>query len=291
MNIAVIGLGAIGTTFAYLLSRGGHQVTVVARGERLKTIRRDGSLVHVNGNRAQVQVAESLDTTVEYDLVLVTVLAHQLGPLEQRLQQSRARQVMFMFNTVDSLSRLRELVGDARFVFAFPSVVASLPNDQLTFKVFKVGQVTLCTDARWALVFSSAGITCRVQPQMQTWLRTHAVVIAVLQALASLAYRRQHGLSLRESWRHAQALSAGFSLVRQLEGRLVPLAFGVSAWVPAVFWVPGLWALSRSPLVRTLGAAGPREPRALIEALVALRPEGVRELSVVMPETVPGSLS
>ena len=45
MNIAIIGAGRIGSTFAYYFSRGGHEVTLIARGQRLEALQRDGAIV------------------------------------------------------------------------------------------------------------------------------------------------------------------------------------------------------------------------------------------------------
>ena len=71
-------------------------------------------------------VADQLPTDVDFDLVLVTVLAHQVAPLLPRLVESRGRTVMFMFNTFEPLGRLRDAVGAARFAFGFPAILAGL---------------------------------------------------------------------------------------------------------------------------------------------------------------------
>jgi 2-dehydropantoate 2-reductase len=51
MKIAVVGLGGIGSTFAFLLARAGHDVTVIARGERLEQLQRDLAIVSTSGER------------------------------------------------------------------------------------------------------------------------------------------------------------------------------------------------------------------------------------------------
>ena len=59
MKIAIIGLGGIGSTFAFQLAQAGHAVTVVARGKRLEQLQRDEALVSVTGKRAAVRVSNS----------------------------------------------------------------------------------------------------------------------------------------------------------------------------------------------------------------------------------------
>lgn len=75
MKIGIIGAGALGGTFAALLSRAGHEVEVTARGDGLAAIREHG--IRVSGGygnvQANVAVAETLSTRP--DLVLVCTKA------------------------------------------------------------------------------------------------------------------------------------------------------------------------------------------------------------------------
>jgi len=67
LRIAIIGVGGIGSTFAFqLVSQGGDEVTAIARpgSDRLQHLRRDNAIIDVNGQRADVLVAEALDETI-----------------------------------------------------------------------------------------------------------------------------------------------------------------------------------------------------------------------------------
>ena len=123
LHIAVIGVGGIGSTFAFQLARtGGHEVTAIARpgSPRLEQLKRDGGVVDVKGERAEVCVADRLDEEVPYDLVLVTLLSHQVEAVLPELRRSAAKWVQFMFNTFDP-ERLRDAVGADRCSFGMPS--------------------------------------------------------------------------------------------------------------------------------------------------------------------------
>ena len=74
-------------------------MTVIARGRRLEQLRADGAIVTADGERADVGVADELDESTPWDLVLVTVLVSQVDVLLPTLARSRAATVMFMFNT------------------------------------------------------------------------------------------------------------------------------------------------------------------------------------------------
>ena len=49
MKIAILGTGAIGSTFAFQLARNTHDVTVIARGKRLEQLQAEQAIVTVTG--------------------------------------------------------------------------------------------------------------------------------------------------------------------------------------------------------------------------------------------------
>lgn len=284
MQIAIVGTGSIGSTFAWHLARAGHDVTVVARGARLARLERDRAIVRVDGARAEVRVSRALDTATAFDLVLVTVFASQVDALLPTLAASAARTVMFAFNTFEPLDRLREAVGAGRFAFGFPAIIASLDAEgRLASQVITVGQITTVTERAWAEVFGAAGIGSVVHDDMHAWLRTHAAFVAPLMALGCSVHARGAGVSLPEALCVARAMREGFALVRALGQRVTPAAMTMLAWIPAPCVALGLWGMSRTRAVRALGANGPGEARALIDAMVTAAPERTAALSAIRP--------
>ena len=63
------------------------------------------------GRRASVTVADHLDKETAYDVVFVTVNAHQVADLISTLQVSKAKAIQFMFVTTEA-ARLRAAVGE-----------------------------------------------------------------------------------------------------------------------------------------------------------------------------------
>ena len=89
MSIAIVGTGAIGGYLAVRLARSGVPVTVVARSNRaaieadgMTLIEEDGSEVHTRDLRA----VGSMEEAGPHDIVLLTVKAHQVGPIAQDLK-------------------------------------------------------------------------------------------------------------------------------------------------------------------------------------------------------------
>lgn len=283
MNIAIIGAGRIGSTFAYYFSRGGHEVTLIARGQRLEALQRDGAIVAVKGDRAPVKAAAELDVTTAYDLVLVTVLAHQANALLPALKASPAKQVMFMFNTFEKLDRLRDAVGAARFAFGFPTFTASFIDGRLKSSVGTPGQSTFVSNEEWAVVFRKAGFPTVVEPDMEAFLRSHAAFVIPLMALSYLAYTRGAGITWAEAARHARALREAIDVVRQMGHTVTPAAVAVLSWLPVfvVGWM--MWAFSRLPYAKELGSMGPGEVQSLIDGMTATAPGGTRAVLAIRP--------
>ena len=165
LRIAVLGVGNIGSTFAFQLARiGGHDVTVVARpgSKRLEQLRRDGAIIDVTGEQASVHVTDALDEQTPFDLVIVTLLAHQVDDVLPALRRSTAGCVQFMFNTFDP-ERLREAVGQERCAFGMNFVQATLDGDgRLKATIGAGGQKTLMDQERWADLFNASGLPSKV---------------------------------------------------------------------------------------------------------------------------------
>lgn len=285
MKIAIIGLGGIGSAFAFQLSRAGHDVTAIARGHRLEQLERDAAIVTVTGERAPVRVAATLAPDTAWDLVLVTVLAHQVDAVLPALQASAARKVMFMFNTFERLDRLRDAVGAERFTFGFPAILATLDGDgRLDAKIVTRGQITTVTDPSLAALFTAAGIAAIVHPDMESWLRTHAAFVVPFMIGVVRAHERRAGLSWGESRQLADGMDEGMKLVRELGNAITPSAMKVVSRLPRATVAALLWGATRVPALRATGAAGMREPRALIDSMHAIAPRGLPKLRALRPD-------
>jgi len=281
MQIAILGTGAIGSSFAYQLARAGHTVTVIARGARLEQLRRDGAIVLFSGERAAVQVSAALDDRTPYDLVLVTVLASQVGSVLPALGASAARTVMFMFNTFEALDPLRDAVGAQRFAFGFPGGVFALLLDGKLKTQIRSG--TTAGDAAWARTFTDAGIPTVVERDMHSWLRSHAALVIPLMAIGTVVVRRGAGISWREAGAYAAAMDTAFRIVRELGNAITPSMVLTVSRLPQALVKALLWAMSRTTTLRDLGRLGPTEARMLIDMMTTAAPGKTAALLAIRP--------
>lgn len=281
MKIAIVGPGGIGSTFAFQLSQAGHEITVVARGKRLERLQQDGAIVNTQGEHASVSVTAALDENTPWDLVLVTVLITQVDAVLPVLSASAAKTVMFMFNTFESLERLREAVGASRFAFGFPAIMASIEDGRLTSKIYGRGQLTTVTDAAWGKVFAEASVPTVTHADMESWLRSHAALVVPVMSVTVMSHARQAGVSWAEAMHLARAMTEGFRLVRKLGNVITPAPAIVLSYLPTGLVAVILWGVSRLKGVRKAGRVGPGEPRALIDAMSNAAPGRTPALAMV----------
>jgi 2-dehydropantoate 2-reductase len=94
MNIAIVGLGAMGGLIAAKLLKAGHQVQALARGETLLNVQKHGLILDEAGVRSKLRlkVSDRALELGEHDLVVVAVKAPALAPLAQAIAQLRGDQ-------------------------------------------------------------------------------------------------------------------------------------------------------------------------------------------------------
>ena len=268
LAIAVVGVGAIGSTFAYHLARAGHDVTAVARpgSSRFLQLQRDEAVVLRSGERAGMRVADRLDEEVAYDLVLVTMLAHQIDAVLPALSRSNAAALQFMFNNFEP-ERLSKAVGEGRSTFGMPFVMSTLDNNGRLETRANPGQKTLHGDARWAQLFTAAGMPSAFEPEMPLWLRCHAPICIAMESICVAGQRRAGGATWREAVIVAHGLRSCFAIVKALGYSLYPPSKSTLASCPVPVLACMLWLASRVPSFRRLLSQGLLECRAIADVI------------------------
>ncbi|MGI4854391.1 MAG: ketopantoate reductase family protein [Janthinobacterium lividum] len=275
LRVAVLGAGKIGSAFAFQLARTGqHDVTVIARpgSARLTQLQSDAGILDVKGKRAEVRVLDALDEATPYDLVIVTLLAHQIDAVVPALQRCAAASILCMFNIFDP-EQLRDQLGSQRCCFGMPFLQANFDADgKLNAKIGAGGQKTKLGQQQWVDVFTAAGLPAVLEPEMLLWLRCHAPLCVAFEAVSVAGVRRGGGASWAEAATLATGLQESFALIQGLGFRLYP--DGKSFLKSSPSWVAAsmLWSMSRIRSFRELLATGAGECRALVDALVQAVP-------------------
>ena len=275
LSIAVLGCGNIGSAFASRLARAGHDVTVVARpgSMRLVQLHRDGGIVEVDGSRTALRVVDQLDPDVAHDLLIVTLLAHQVGSVLPTLQASAAACVLFMFNTFQP-EALVKAIGAKRCALGMPFLQAKLDGEgRLKASIGAGGQKTLLDQQRWVDLFAAAGLPAALEADMPAWLRSHAPLCVAFESISIAGVRRGAGASWREALVVARGVHAAFRLIEASGYSVYPGSKRIFRRSPAFLLAASLWALSRVRPFRELLATGGDECRALVDTMLTAAAE------------------
>jgi 2-dehydropantoate 2-reductase len=270
LSIAIIGVGRIGSSFAYQLAGAGHDVIVVARpgSRRLAQLERDGGIVLTTGERVTVTSTGHLDTQKAYDLVIVTVNAHQVDAVLPALRASRAKAIQFMFITPEA-ARLKAAVGADRATFGFAGVLAVLRDDgKLDLQIPKRNPKALHGDQRWADLFEAAGMPSKLEPHIERRLRAFAPMTMSMEAVAISGMQHKRGATWAEARVGARGAKSAYAILRELGDAPYPGMPSQMSRAPLPIATLMLWGISRSRFREAIGTSQ-EECRGLVDLLVA----------------------
>ena len=275
LRIAVLGAGNIGSAFAFQLAKiGGHEVTVIARpgSARYQQLQRDKSIIDVHDKRANVIVSEQLDEEIHYDVIVVTLLAHQLEAVVPAMLNSKAKSFLFMFNNF-APERIEERFGTDRCTFGMPFIQSFLDRDgKLNVSIGAGGQKTKLGKQIWVDVFNAAGLPASLEANMPLWLRCHAPICIAFESSSFAGMQRGGGASWAESMTIAHGVHECYRLIKGLGYDLYPAAKVRIHQCPAWIIASILWGLTRLPSFRELLALGAAECSAMLDLLLAAAP-------------------
>ncbi len=186
MKIVIFGAGVQGTLYGVRLARAGHDVTLIARGVRANELRTQGAVIQhaITGRRdaAQLPVAEMLRSDMHADLCLITVRREQLAAvLPDLIAATRITRFVFMVNHANGSEFLCGALGRTRVVLAFPGAAGGI-EDGIDYYVEVAEQATAVEASApdVAATLRPAGFKVSLVPDMDAWLRRHAVFVTAI---------------------------------------------------------------------------------------------------------------
>jgi 2-dehydropantoate 2-reductase len=134
MRVLVVGTGALGGYYGGLLARAGHDVTFLARGERLEKLRREGMRVEsaLSGNfQVSGRFTDNPEEASTPDLVLFTVKSYDTRQAAEAVRPHIGPQTMVLclLNGVENEEILGEAVGHERVLAGAARIEATVDDD------------------------------------------------------------------------------------------------------------------------------------------------------------------
>jgi len=187
MKLLVYGAGVIGSLLAARLHEAGHDVSLLARGERLAALRRHGVQLAEADNPAvrRVPVPVVEHPAGGYDLTAVFVRAHQVDAVLQSLAGLDG-DVLFLHNWAAGAEPLGAVIGDERVLLGFGAAGGTMDGDVVRYRAtglmtrlvpMPIGEPDGRSTPRLERIvrtFRTAGINAKAEPRMDAWLKTHA---------------------------------------------------------------------------------------------------------------------
>jgi 2-dehydropantoate 2-reductase len=187
MRLLVYGAGICGSLFAAQLHQAGHDVSLLARGERLAALRRHGLRLAEQDSpdvrRIPVPVVER--PADRYDLIAVLVRAHQVDDVLASLAGVDG-DVLFLHNWAAGAQPLGTMLGHQRVLLGFPALGGTMDGDVVRYRApnfltrrvaMPIGEPDGHTTPRLERIvrtFRAAGLHAKAEPRMDAWLTTHA---------------------------------------------------------------------------------------------------------------------
>jgi 2-dehydropantoate 2-reductase len=285
LRILVLGTGVIGSVYAGKLEQNGHEVVLLARGQRLLDLRAHGLILQeaVSGERTVLPLPTVSEVAADrhFDLVLVPVRSEQLNStLPVLTTMTDVSDVLFFGNTVGRQAELTAALGN-RALFGFPAVGGVrdgsvvkyvLINQQKTMLGESSGKTTPRVK-RLQGVFNDAGFSTKISADIDGWLLAHAAFVVPLAVSLYRAGVDAARLSSDSTAMRLMVLATrqAFAALRSIGNVEIPTNLRILYSLPIVFGVAYWRKVLASPRGELWFAAhcraAPEEMRHLAEQL------------------------
>ena len=198
MKVLVVSAGVIGSFNAARLLRGGVDVTLLARGERLTALRKHGVVLEDWRTRQRsvtpVPVVDRIEPGSGYNLAAVIVRRDQIASVLPLLAASPdIPSALFLGNNLAGSSDMSAALGSDRVLTGMVNaggqrdgvVVRYVWSHRLPLLLGESDGVIRARTHAIAEMFSGAGLPARVVPDAEAYQKTHA---AGLPAFAGALY-------------------------------------------------------------------------------------------------------
>jgi len=137
MRLLVFGAGPLGSLFAARLKQGGHEVVLLARGQRLKDLRQHGVVLKnwSTGEEEEIRVdlIEKLNSDDRYDLILVIMRKNSALKILPILAENHSPKVLFLLNNAAGPGTLMDALGAERVLIGFPGAAGYKEESKIVY--------------------------------------------------------------------------------------------------------------------------------------------------------------
>lgn len=238
MRILVYGTGVLGSYLAHVLIRGGNEVTVLARGQRLKELKEHGLVIrHYIQRRTTVDPVDVIDILKPediYDLIFVVMQYTHLHAVLPVLAENQSSKIIFVGNNADGGSIQKYILSNSpvykEVAFGFQSTGGRIEGSQVIC-VRMGGHMELGgldSDLSWRSsideAFTNTKYKLTYYNNMDAWHKSH---IAMIMPLCYATYACEgdlHRVSGDKKLLNQimDAMDEGYKVLETLDYRILP---------------------------------------------------------------------
>jgi 2-dehydropantoate 2-reductase len=195
MKTLIFGAGPLGSLYACLFHKAGHDVTLLARNEHFTYIKEHGVILEneFTGEKIieRIEVTESLKEEDLYDLVIVIMRKNSLRKIFPILAGNKnIKHILFMGNNTLGFEEYLEYLPEEKVLFGFPGgggsridhVVHYIDSDKPNGKRLPavIGEIDGILKERTRIIiklFEGAGVPVKTVDDIDSWQKYHVVFI------------------------------------------------------------------------------------------------------------------
>jgi 2-dehydropantoate 2-reductase len=232
VDVAIIGLGVIGTTYGYALQKAGHATCHLVRPSKRDVIPSSlvVSLLDGRKNPKGRAVTDTYDVRLaqpggRYDMIIVSVSSDKLASAIRTLaDEGIDGPVLLMNGITDDRTTLTTLMGGRPFVLGYPVAGGQIDAAAARLDAVLFDHMMLESRAKaglpqydqWASAFSDAGITLECPADMLEWIWLHMAINAgVITTAATLGPIDDTAAAARRLMDDSRALALAVRTIRE----------------------------------------------------------------------------
>lgn len=199
MRVAILGLGTIGTTYAYAFQKAGHETFHIIRENKQNAIPTHIP-VHILDGRHSAKGEEYDDVyniiartnDEQYDFILISVASGKLADAIKTVKNNRIKGTIIIFcNLWDERRAVERIIGNIPYIAAFPTAGGQMRDGLLNCVLFD--HIMLESEPKCNIpnyqellaLLNSAGIKQEMPHDMFEWIYIHMAINAAVSSTAA----------------------------------------------------------------------------------------------------------
>ncbi len=246
MKILVYGAGVLGSLYAGRLQATGHEVTLLARGQRSVDLNEHGLMLEDEATgRVTITAIPTVNELLPgdvYDWILVVMRKNQVAQVLPALAKNSTPNVLFLINNAAGPDAFIQALGRERVVLGFPGAGGARERHIVRYQIVAAqpttlgeidGQITPRLQ-QIADALTEAGFPIALSTHMDAWLKTH---VALVSPIANAIYaaggdvhrlaRTRDGLVLL-----IRSVREGLKVLKALRIPITPGQYQLLNWLP-----------------------------------------------------------